>query len=58
MCASLALQPEVKQMNKDIDFLVDLEAGRTLLDLGGLQYDVRAVFADSCGCSYRINAEE
>ena len=40
MCASLALQPEVKQMNKDIDFLVDLEAGRTLLDLGGLQYDL------------------
>jgi len=27
-------------MNKDIDFLVDLEAGRTLLDLGGLQYDL------------------
>jgi predicted nucleotidyltransferase len=42
----------------DIDFLVDLESGRTLLDLGGLQYDVRAVFADSCGCSYRINAKE
>jgi predicted nucleotidyltransferase len=40
MCASLALQPEVKQMNKDIDFLVDLESGRTLLDLGGLQYDL------------------
>jgi len=27
-------------MNKDIDFLVDLESGRTLLDLGGLQYDL------------------
>ena len=40
MCASLALQPEVKQMNKDIDFLVDLESGRTLLDFGGLQYDL------------------
>jgi predicted nucleotidyltransferase len=24
----------------DIDFLVDLEPGRTLLDLGGLQYDL------------------
>jgi Predicted nucleotidyltransferases len=24
----------------DVDFLVDLESGRTLLDLGGLQYDL------------------
>jgi len=24
----------------DIDFLVDLESGRTLLDFGGLQYDL------------------
>jgi predicted nucleotidyltransferase len=24
----------------DMDFLVDLEPGRTLLDLGGLQYDL------------------
>jgi len=24
----------------DIDFLVELEPGRTLLDLGGLQYDL------------------
>jgi predicted nucleotidyltransferase len=24
----------------DIDFLVELEAGRTLFDLGGLQYDL------------------
>lgn len=25
----------------DIDFLVDLEPGRSLLDLGGLQYDLQ-----------------
>jgi predicted nucleotidyltransferase len=28
----------------DIDFLVDLEAGRSLLDLGGLQYELEALF--------------
>ena len=27
----------------DIDFLVELEAGRSLLDLGGLQYDLQAL---------------
>ena len=27
----------------DIDFLVDLEPGRSLLDLGGLQYDLEQI---------------
>lgn len=27
----------------DIDFLVELEPGRSLLDLGGLQYDLQAL---------------
>jgi len=27
----------------DVDFLVDLESGRSLLDLGGLLMDLRAV---------------
>lgn len=26
--------------NSDVDFLVEMEAGRSLLDLGGLQYDL------------------
>jgi predicted nucleotidyltransferase len=29
----------------DIDFLVDTEPGRSLLDLGGLQYDLEALLA-------------
>ena len=28
----------------DIDFLVDMEAGRSLLDLGGLRMDLQALF--------------
>ncbi len=31
----------------DIDFLVDLEAGRSLLDLGGLQRDLEKLLATS-----------
>jgi len=27
--------------DSDVDFLVDMEPGRTLLDLGGLLYDLR-----------------
>jgi hypothetical protein len=27
----------------DVDFLVDLEAGRSLLDLGGLQYELESL---------------
>lgn len=27
----------------DLDFLVDLEAGRSLLDLGGLQYELESL---------------
>ena len=27
----------------DVDFLVDLEAGRSLLDLGGLQYELKSL---------------
>lgn len=27
----------------DLDFLVEMEAGRSLLDLGGLQYDLEAL---------------
>jgi len=30
--------------NSDIDFLVDLEAGRSLLDLGGLLMDLQKLF--------------
>jgi predicted nucleotidyltransferase len=33
--------------NSDIDFLVDLESGRSLLDLGGLQRDLEELLA--CG---------
>jgi predicted nucleotidyltransferase len=29
----------------DVDFLVDLEPGRSLLDLGGLQRDLEALLA-------------
>jgi predicted nucleotidyltransferase len=31
----------------DIDFLVDLEQGRSLLDLGGLLYDLEQLFGRS-----------
>ncbi len=41
MCASLVLLHVVKPMNKsDIDFLVTLENGRSLLDLVGLWMDL------------------
>ena len=33
--------------NSDIDFLVDLELGRSLLDLGGLLYDLEQLFGRS-----------
>ena len=33
--------------NSDIDFLVDLEAGRDLFDLGGLQADLRDLLGTS-----------
>jgi uncharacterized protein len=29
--------------HRDVDFLVDLEAGRSLLDLGGLQYELQSL---------------
>jgi uncharacterized protein len=33
--------------DSDVDFLVDLEAGRDLFDLGGLQADLRDLLAAS-----------
>ena len=30
--------------HSDLDFLVDLEPGRSLLDLGGLQYELEMLF--------------
>lgn len=44
----------------DVDFLVDLEPGRSLLDLGGLQMDLEALLARRvdvvtvCGLKSRI----
>lgn len=37
----------------DIDFLVELEPGRSLFDLGGLQYDLQALF----GCPVDVVTE-
>ena len=39
--------------DSDVDFLVRLEAGRTLLDLGGLQSDLQ----DLLGCPVDIATE-
>ena len=36
--------------NSDVDFLVDLEQGRSLLDLGGLLYDLQNLL----GCSVDV----
>ena len=38
----------------DIDFLVELEPGRTLLDLGGLQYDLEQLL----GCRVDVVTEQ
>jgi predicted nucleotidyltransferase len=32
---------EMEEPDSDVDFLVDLENGRTLLDLGGMAYDLQ-----------------
>lgn len=37
----------------DVDFLVDMEPGRSLLDLGGLQMELEAVF----GCRVDVVTE-
>lgn len=37
----------------DIDFLVELEPGRSLLDLGGLQYDLQTLL----GCAVDVVTE-
>lgn len=37
----------------DIDFLVELEPGRSLFDLGGLQYDLQALL----GCAVDVVTE-
>lgn len=37
----------------DIDFLVDLDPGRSLLDLGGLQYDLESLL----GCRVDVATE-
>jgi predicted nucleotidyltransferase len=39
--------------NSDVDFLVALEPGRSLFDLGGLQYDLQAVL----GCPVDVVTE-
>ena len=39
--------------DSDVDFLVRLEAGRTLLDLGGLQFDLQ----DLLGCPVDVATE-
>ncbi len=39
--------------NSDIDFLVDLERGRSLLDLGGLLMDLQKLF----GCPVDVITE-
>jgi uncharacterized protein len=38
----------------DIDFLVDLAPGRSLLDLGGLQYDLEGLL----GCRVDVTTEQ
>jgi predicted nucleotidyltransferase len=38
----------------DIDFLVEMEPGRSLLDLGGLQYDLE----DLLGCPVDVVTEQ
>jgi uncharacterized protein len=37
----------------DVDFLVDLDPGRTLLDLGGLQFELEALL----GCPVNVVTE-
>jgi len=37
----------------DVDFLVELEPGRSLLDLGGLQYELERLL----GCSVDVVTE-
>lgn len=37
----------------DVDFLVELDAGRSLLDLGGLQYDLEELL----GCRVDLTTE-
>jgi predicted nucleotidyltransferase len=41
-------------LDSDIDFLIDLEAGRTLLDVGGLLMDLRKLL----GCNVDIVTEK
>jgi predicted nucleotidyltransferase len=38
----------------DVDFLVRLEPGRSLLDLGGLQYELQELL----GCNVDVAAED
>jgi predicted nucleotidyltransferase len=40
--------------DSDVDFLVDLDAGRDLFDLGGLQADLRDLFSASVDSSKRL----
>jgi predicted nucleotidyltransferase len=43
----------VADAESDIDFLVEFEAGRSLLDLGGLQYDLEQLL----GCPVDVTTE-
>ena len=36
-----SVQKEIDRPDSDIDFLVDLERGRSLLDLGGMVFDLQ-----------------
>ena len=36
-----SVQKEIDRIDSDVDFLVDLEKGRSLLDLGGMVFDLQ-----------------
>ena len=36
-----SVQKEIDRLDSDVDFLVDLEKGRSLLDLGGMVFDLQ-----------------
>ena len=40
----------------DVDFLVELDPGRSLLDLGGLQFELEAAARPACRCGDRASA--
>lgn len=36
-----SVNKEIERLDSDVDFLVDLEKGRSLLDLGGMVFDLQ-----------------